>query len=91
MGNKGACTTCKHYKYDCGHHFIDYDGHINYNIPRESMYDGVLGDIPSCWEPSEQYKNQITNERINFLVKKYSVDELKQALAIKNTEKGDKE
>lgn len=91
MSNKGVCTTCNYYKDNCGRHFIDNDGHINYNIPRESMYDGILGDIPACWEPSEQYKKQLTNERIRLLSTNYLVDELKQALEIKNTEKGDKE
>lgn len=33
------CKNCKSYKDDCGYHFIDSDGHIDYEIPKESSCD----------------------------------------------------
>lgn len=28
-----VCKNCKLYKGDCGHHFVDGNGHIDYDIP----------------------------------------------------------
>lgn len=33
------CKDCAKYKGNCGNHFKDTNGHINYEIPAESMYD----------------------------------------------------
>lgn len=33
------CKICKKYKGDCGHHFKDDLGHINYDIPSEYICD----------------------------------------------------
>lgn len=30
-----VCKNCKLYKGDCGHHFVDGNGHIDYYIPDE--------------------------------------------------------
>ena len=32
------CIICKKYKGDCGHHFKDDSGHIDYDIPSEYIY-----------------------------------------------------
>ena len=33
------CKVCKKYKGDCGHHFKDYLGHIDYDTPSEYVCD----------------------------------------------------
>lgn len=35
-----GCRNCKRYKGDCGHHFVDSEGHTNFYIPEESACDG---------------------------------------------------
>lgn len=37
------CKNCKLYDGDCGHHFKDAFGHINYEIPAEFATD-LFGD-----------------------------------------------
>ena len=49
------CDSCEKYHGNCGNHFIDWDGHIRRDIPSESMYDNVVGDIPSCFIASKDY------------------------------------
>lgn len=34
---KYECASCANYKDDCGFHQIDENGHINYEIPNETM------------------------------------------------------
>lgn len=33
------CKNCTKYKNDCGHHFKDSNGHINYDCPAEFVCD----------------------------------------------------
>lgn len=55
MTDRFECKHCAHYIGDCRHHFINSLGHIEYNAPRESEYDGRFScDGPACWEPNEE-------------------------------------
>lgn len=85
--SKFTCNNdCAFYKGDCGHHFHDSQGHIVWGVPSESMYDGVIGDIPKCFEPSEEYKKRHDMETVKELAKTYSVDILRLAIAEKEKE-----
>lgn len=39
---------CKNFKGDCGNHFVDLNGHTNFDIPSESKLDHY--NIPVCFE-----------------------------------------
>lgn len=77
------CENCKQFMGDCGHHFIDWNKHICYDIPSEGMYDyGYL----TCFEPSESYKKILHEEQAKMLAE-YPIDVINTALEIaKNTE-----
>ena len=77
------CNDCTFYKGDCGHHFHDSQCHILWDVPSESMYDGVIGDIPKCFKPSEEYKKEKDELIIKELARDYSADILKRALEYK--------
>lgn len=64
------CKDCKHYKGDCGNHFIDWNNHINYEIPCE----GAM-----CFEPSKEFLKKQKEQRIREIIKEYSVDEIEAA------------
>lgn len=78
------CRDCYQYIGDCGHHFKDWNGHINYEIPSEGMFDGVIGDTPRCFRPSEEYLDSIKEEYAKDIAKKYSIEVIKRALEIAN-------
>ena len=49
------CKYCKKYKGDCGNHFIDSNGHINFEIPKETILDKY--NNPTCFEDTRtKYK-----------------------------------
>ena len=48
------------YKGDCGHHFKDDLGHINYDIPSECACD-VYGNCVSFEETRTKYQITLTN------------------------------
>lgn len=87
MNDDIICKNCAHYKGNCGHHFVNADGHINYDIPSETMGDKWGGGIPSCWEASAEYKKERDMETVKELARCYSADILKRALKYK-TESG---
>ena len=64
------CKNCKHYKGDCGKHFIDWNRHINYEIPCE----GAM-----CFEPSIEFLEEQKEKRIREIIDEYSVDEIEAA------------
>ena len=74
-----ACKNCAKYKGNCGNHFKDCNGHTLWDVPSESMFDGVIGNIPSCFEPSIQYKEEQTMNLVKAL-SKYPIDILKRAI-----------
>lgn len=76
------CKDCAKYKGDCGHHFKDANGHINWDCPSESMYDGIIGDIPACFDPSSEFQKRINMENA-VEIAKYPVEVIKLALKIK--------
>lgn len=49
---------CARFKGDCGKHYKDSDGHIIWDCPSQSCYDGVIGDMPICFTPSDEYKKK---------------------------------
>lgn len=49
------CKVCKKYKGDCGHHFKDDLGHINYDIPSEYACD-PYGNCVSFEETITKYQ-----------------------------------
>lgn len=54
------CKSCKKYKGDCGNHFKDWLGHIDYNIPSESACNRC-GDCMSFEEARTKYQIALTN------------------------------
>ncbi len=77
------CKDCEKYKGNCGHHFKDTNGHIMWDTPSESMYDGVIGDTPKCFIPSKAYQEKCNNKVIKELARSYSVEFLKAAVEYK--------
>ena len=74
------CRDCKLYKGDCGHHFIDYYDHINYNIPTQTRMDNAIGSDGSCFVESEQYSLETKKAVIEEITRKYSVETIRMAL-----------
>lgn len=54
------CKLCKKYNGDCGYHFTDDLGHIDYNIPSECACD-VYGNCMSFEETRTKYQIALTN------------------------------
>lgn len=54
------CKVCKKYKGDCGHHFKDDLGHIDYDIPSEYICD-QYGNCVSFEETRTKYQIALTN------------------------------
>lgn len=52
------CKNCTKHKGDCGHHFIDGDEHIHYDIPAESSCDRY-GDCSFYTERRSRFQIQI--------------------------------
>ena len=49
------CKYCKKFIGDCGNHFMDSYGHINFDIPSESVLDKF--NNPTCFEETRtKYK-----------------------------------
>lgn len=67
------CADCKHYKGNCGHHFVDWNGHINYEIPDEGMER-------FCFEPSEKFLVKQKEEHIKRLMLEYTAEEIEEAV-----------
>lgn len=83
------CRDCKNYSGNCGHHFRDWKtDHINYEIPSEGMFDGVIGDTPRCFEPSEEYQAMV-NRQVAEEIAQYPAEVIKMALEIKENKDGD--
>lgn len=82
------CRDCELYKGDCGHHFIDGNNHVNYNLPTESRMDNVIGSHGNCFVASKQYILETKKEVIEEITRKYSVETIRMALkeAEKNSE-----
>lgn len=84
------CRDCKFYTGNCGHHFHDWKtDHINYEIPNEGMFDGVIGDTPRCFEPSEEYQAMVNRETAEKIAE-YPVEVIKMALKIKENNSANK-
>ena len=54
------CKVCKKYNGDCGYHFKDDLGHIDYNIPSECACN-VYGNCMSFEETRTKYQIALTN------------------------------
>lgn len=54
------CKVCKKYKYDCGHHFKDDLGHIDYDIPSECVCD-KYGNCGFFEETRTKYQITLAN------------------------------
>lgn len=79
------CRDCKRYEGNCGNHFRDAWGHINYNIPSESSMDNSIGDYGNCFVPSEEYIESKRSEIVEKLASEYSMEELASALLLLKT------
>lgn len=78
------CRDCKNYIGNCGHHFRDWKTeHINFEIPNEGMFDGVIGNTPRCFEPSEEYKEMCDLNKAAEIASSYSIEVIKKALEMK--------
>ena len=76
------CRDCKKYEGNCGHHFVDFYGHIHYDIPNETYMDDSIGDYGSCFEPSEEYLQERASERVKYIASNYSLKDIETALEI---------
>lgn len=77
------CIDCRFYHGNCGNHYHDWStDHINYEIPSESMFDGVIGDTPKCFEPSEEYQAKV-NREIAENIAEYPLEVIQMAIKIK--------
>ena len=71
------CKSCKRYQGDCGYHFMDSDGHIVWDIPREGACD-KYGDCSFFEEPGAThilkclplYFNEVKEHRKRFELRK---------------------
>lgn len=52
------CRNCKLYEGDCGHHFKDGNGHIDYDCPRETCCDR-MGNCEYYEETRNRFQIQI--------------------------------
>ena len=74
------CRDCAKFSGDCGHHFVDMNKHIHYDICNETQADGAIGDYGACFVPSKEYTLTKKEERIKQLIESYSYDDIKDAL-----------
>lgn len=79
-------NNCAKFHGNCRNHFEDSNGHIVWDCPSESMYDGIIGDVPKCFVPSEEYKEKQKKFLIEEVARTYSIDILKAALELKEQE-----
>lgn len=68
---KEECKNCKYYEGDCGNHHIDFNRHINYDIPAEY--------VTNCFQPSEKFINKLKEEKVKQL-SDFPLDILEKAL-----------
>lgn len=84
------CKNCKNYKDNCGCHFIDSNGHIDYEIPRESICD-QYGVCVSYEENRNKYQIALENiKEYGYRISEFvSINTLNEALIhmIKESEK----
>ena len=75
------CKNCKNYIGDCKHHFKDSNGHIDYEIPRESVCD-QYGVCVSYEEKRNKYQIALENiKEYGYLIEQYvSINVLNEAL-----------
>lgn len=66
--------NCELFKGNCGKHHIDWQGHIAWDCPHEQYYTGVIGDVPSCFRPSKEFKEK---QRLN---KQITIGEMESIL-----------
>lgn len=82
------CRDCRYYQGNCGNHYHDWKtDHINYEIPSEGMFDGVIGNTPRCFAPSVEYQAMIDKENAENIAK-YPLEVIQMAIEIKKREKG---
>lgn len=74
------CRNCKNYKGDCGNHFVDQNGHINYEIPRESCYVNRVS--PFCFEPSNEYKKELFKKDVEKILGEYTPEQIEAAMKL---------
>lgn len=60
------CKNCAHFKGDCGHHFVDWDNHIHFDIPSEAACD-KYGQC-NGYEPSEEYIRRTNTAKIQKII-----------------------
>lgn len=72
------CKDCKRYKGNCGLHFVDWNNHINYEIPCEGA---------DCFEPSQEFLKKQFEKRVREILEQYPAEAIEEAMAIlKETE-----
>lgn len=84
MTDENTCVNCAKFFGNCGHHLIDKNRHILYEVPEEYMYDrGYL----TCFEPSEKYKQTIHDRAVKDICDSYSPEMLQEAIDYLNSQK----
>ena len=73
---------CTHYTGDCGHHFVDSNGHTNYNDCSFEMNDGDYRNEPKCFELSKDYIDYRRQHEAGHIAKMYDRKTIELALDI---------
>lgn len=76
------CRNCKLYEGDCGHHFKDGNGHINYDCPSEGCCDRY-GQCACYEEKRNEYQIQLEaleGEEVTYLNRKILREALKKQI-----------
>lgn len=79
------CKYCANYKGDCGKHFVDNSRHIDYTIPKETMFDS--NGVPRCFVDTdtryaEVYKSLQNNSDIKLLLTNDDFKTISEALLL---------
>lgn len=79
------CKYCANYKGDCGNHFTDIQNHIDYAIPKETMFD--TNGVPRCFvdtdtKYAEIYKSLQNRADIKLLLSNDDFKIISEALLI---------
>lgn len=63
-----SCKNCANYKGDCGRHFVDGNGHINYEIASNGSFCEGYEETRNKWQVALDLLNEGKPEQIGIQV-----------------------
>lgn len=63
-----SCKNCANYKGDCGGHFVDENGHINYEIASNGSFCEGYEETRNKWQVAIDLLNEGKPEQIGIQV-----------------------